>query len=269
MKFITYNDKKIAYNTEGKGTPVLFVHGFGADSTIWDDFKREVVRSGYQVITMDLPGFGKSEVLPEASIETMVDVINQLLLHLSIPKLVYIGHSMGGYVGLAFAKKHEDKLLGLGLFHSHPYADSEEKKEGRRRSIQMIQTKGNALYVKQLIPGFFAPKFVKSNSFLVDKLVHRAAAYPPEAMISALEAMMNRADQSEVLKNFSQPVLFIIGKEDTAVPQDASMNQTTLPDASSIVILEEVAHMGMLEARKKTQQAVLQFLEWCTKKGKG
>ncbi len=267
MKFITYNDKKIAYNTEGKGTPVLFVHGFGADSTIWDDFKWEIISSDYQVITIDLPGFGKSEVLPQISVEMMADIIHEVILRLSVSKLVYIGHSMGGYVGLAFAKKYEDKLLGLGLFHSHPYPDSEEKKEGRRRSIEMIQTKGNALYVKQLIPGFFAPKFVKSNSFLVDKLVHRAAAYPAESMIAALQAMMNRPDQSAVLKNFSQPVLFIIGKEDTAVPKDASINQTTLPDAGSIVILEEVAHMGMLEAKKKTQQAVLQFLEWCTKKG--
>lgn len=266
MKHITYQDKKIAYNSEGKGTPVVFVHGFGADSTVWHDFKSEIAKGGYQVITPDLPGFGESELIENASIETMAEVVHELLVQLNLDKIVFIGHSMGGYIGLAFAEKYGEMLLGLGMFHSHPYADTEEKKEGRLRSINVVQEKGTALFVKQLIPGFFAPKFVKSSSFQVDKLVHRASNYSSEAIINALQAMRQRPDRSEVLKNFKQPVLFIIGKEDTAVPQDASMNQTTLPDTSSIVILEEVGHMGMLEARKKTQQAILEFLNFCIKK---
>jgi pimeloyl-ACP methyl ester carboxylesterase len=265
MKSITYQDKKIAYQSEGKGISVLFVHGFCEDSTVWDDLKKEMIPAGYNVVALDLPGFGESEVVENASIEIMADIVNELFIQLNISKAIFIGHSMGGYVGLTLAKKHENKLLGLGLFHSHPYADSEEKKAGRRRSIEIVQTKGNALYVQQLIPSLFAPKFVKSNSFLVDKLVHRASAYPSEGITNALQAMMDRPDQSEVLKTLQRPVLFIIGKEDTAIPAEASMNQTILPDTSSILLLEEVAHMGMFEARKKTQQAVLQFLEFCTK----
>lgn len=265
MKSITFQEKKIAYQSEGKGAPVIFVHGFGMDSSVWDEFKPEIVKAGYQVITLDLPGFGKSEAVENASIEIMSDIIHELLSHLNITKIVYIGHSMGGYIGMAFAEKYSNQLLGLGMFHSHPYADTEEKKEGRRRSIEVVQTKGTPLFVKQLIPGFFAAKFVKSNSFLVDKLVHRASAYSPQAIITALQAMRDRPDRSAVLQTFKQPVLFIIGKEDTAVPQDASMNQMTLPDMSSIVILEEVGHMGMFEARKKTQQAVIEFLKWCIK----
>lgn len=266
MKTITYQARKIAYNSEGKGTPVLFVHAFGTDSTEWNDFKPEIVKAGYQVITLDLPGFGESEFIENASIEIMADTIHALIGHLNLNKIVYIGHSMGGYVGMAFAEKYGDKLLGLGLFHSHPYADTEEKKEARLRSIEFVNTKGAALFVKQLIPGFFTSKFVKSNSFLIDKLVLRASKYPSEAIINALQAMKQRPDRSEILKNFEKPVLFIVGKEDIAVPQDASMNQLTLPNTSSIVILEEVAHMGMFEAKKKTQQAVIEFLNWCTKK---
>ncbi len=265
MKFITFQNSKIAYKTEGKGTAVVFVHGFGADSTLWDDFKPEILKAGYQVITIDLPGFGKSELIENASIETMAEMVHELLLQLNLEKIVYIGHSMGGYIGMAFAEKYSDRLLGLGMFHSHPYADTAEKKEGRRRSMEVVRAKGTPLFVKQLIPGFFTPKFAKSNSFVVDKLVHRASVYSPAAIINALQAMHDRPDRSEILKNFPHPVLFIIGKEDTAVPQDASMNQTTLPAVSSIVILEEVAHMGMLEARKKSQQAVLEFLQWCVK----
>lgn len=265
MKYLTIQDKKIAYQTVGKGTPVVFVHGFAEDHTVWDVWAQEVIAAGYQVITLDLPGFGESDVIPNVSIETMANLVDEVLLQLHLAKVIYIGHSMGGYVGLTFAKKYPEKLLGLGLFHSHPYADSEEKREGRRRSIEIVRTKGNALYVKQLIPGLFATKFVKSNSFLVDKLVHRASAYPSEGIINALQAMLERPDQSEVLKNIQQPVLFIIGKEDTAIPAEASRSQMALPDTSSILLLDEVAHMGMFEARKKTQQAVVEFLELCTK----
>lgn len=266
MKYITYQGKKIAYTSQGKGTAVLLVHAFGTDSSEWDDFKSEIVKAGYQVITPDIPGFANSELIENASVDTMAEAMHEITVQLNLDQLIYIGHSMGGYIGLAFAEKYGDQLLGLGLFHSHPYADTEEKKEGRRRSMEVVQGKGTALYVKQLIPGFFTSKFAKSNSFIVDKLVHRAATFSSEAIMTALRAMMQRPDRSEVLKNFKKPVLFIVGKEDTAVPPDASMNQLTLPETSSIILLDEVAHMGMFEARKKTQQAVLEFLNFCTKK---
>lgn len=129
MNFITFQRKKIAYQLEGKGTPVVFVHGFCEDRTIWDEFKPEIVAAGYCVFTLDLPGFGESEILENTSVEVMADVVNAVLVEAQLSKIVLIGHSLGGYVALAFAKKYAEKLLGLGLFHSHPYPDSEEKKK--------------------------------------------------------------------------------------------------------------------------------------------
>lgn len=263
MKFTTYKHKQIAYSSEGKGTPIVLLHGFCEDSFVWNDYKQEIIDAGYRVICIDLPGFGESEVIEPTSIAANAEVVNTVLDELDVTKIILIGHSMGGYTALAFAEKYPHKLLGMGMFHSHPAADDPEKLEGRRRSIEVVREKGAPLYVKQLIPGFFAEKFARSNTFVVDKLIHRAARYQPEGIIAALEAMANRPDRSEVLRQFKRPVLFIIGKEDQAVPPEPSMAQTTMVETASVLILEGVGHMGMFEATKQTQRAILKFAEFC------
>ncbi len=147
MKFIAFQNKKVAYQVEGKGTAVVLVHGFCEDSTIWEEFRAGLLEENYRLISIDLPGFGRSEVLPVVNIEQMAEAVHAVLLKLNISKAVFIGHSMGGYAGLAFARLYPELLMGLGLFHSHPYADSEEKKENRRRSVAFIKRQGHALFV--------------------------------------------------------------------------------------------------------------------------
>ncbi len=263
MKFAVFNDKKIAYTLEGKGTPIVLVHGFGEDSFVWRDYKQELIEAGHSVLILDLPGFGASGLLYDMTIELMSEAVNAVVEDAGLRRVVLIGHSMGGYTALAFAEKYPEKLYGLGMFHSHPYADNEEKREGRLRSMELVRTKGTPLFVKQFIPNLFAPKFATSHTFLVDKLIHRAARFADESVIAALNAMMIRPDRSAVLQKLPVPVLFIIGTEDNAIPKDASMNQTTLNPTASVLILEEVGHMGMFEAKKKTQQAILQFAAFC------
>lgn len=262
MKFITYRNKKIAYQVEGKGPAVMLVHGFCEDSNIWEEFRADLLEENYRVIRIDLPGFGRSEVLPSVSIEQMAEAVHAVLMKLKANEIIFIGHSMGGYVGLAFARLYPKMLRGLGLFHSHPYADSEEKKENRRKSVEFIKRQGHALFVKQLIPSLFNEKFANSNAFLLEKLTYRAAKGKSAGIIAAQEAMIEREDETKVLSEIEVPVLFIIGEEDQAVPPE-SIEQIHLPQAASIHILEKVGHMGLFEASKKTQLIVRQFLAFC------
>lgn len=262
MKFITYQDKKIAYQAEGKGTAVLFLHGFCEDSSIWEEFRAGLLEGQYRMICIDLPGFGKSEAVAGTSIEQMAEAVHAVLLKLNVARFILIGHSMGGYVGLAFARLYPSMLLGLCLFHSHPYADPEEKKENRRKSIAFIRRQGHALFVKQLIPSLFYPQFAKSNDFLIEKLTYRAARGKSAGIIAAQEAMIGRKDEAQALAAMQAPVLFIIGEEDQAVPPE-NVEQIHLPDTASIHILEKVGHMGMFEARDKTQRIVKQFVAFC------
>ncbi|MEL7221149.1 MAG: alpha/beta hydrolase [Bacteroidota bacterium] len=265
MKTLSFNGRKIAYKIEGKGFPVVLLHGFCEDRKVWEDFKLDLLEERYRVLAIDLPGFGDSEPIEKASIANYAKAVIAVIEACKLEQVVLIGHSMGGYTALSVAELAPEKLLGLGLFHSHPYADTPEKQASRYKQIQLVEKYGHQLYVKQLVPKLFPPNYGKSRPFDLDKLIHRAARYSSEGIIGGLQAMLSRADQSEMLQSISCPVLFIVGGLDEAIPNSASLDQLSLPPVASIHILPEVAHMGMLEARRPIQLMVRQFVDFCLK----
>jgi pimeloyl-ACP methyl ester carboxylesterase len=258
-----YLPQKVAYEVEGEGRPIVLLHGFCEDRSVWETLKAGLREASCQVVSIDLPGFGGSEAVPGISIAQMAETAQAVLSELGISRCILIGHSMGGYVSLAFARQFPDQLLGLGLFHSHPYADAEEKKASRQKSADFIRRQGHALFVKQLIPSLFAPKFARDNAMLIHQLSYQAARYPSEGIIAALEAMAQRPDESTTLAQLAVPALFIVGKEDTAIPAEQSLAQLHLPARASIHLLENVGHMGMLEASTKTLAILREFVEFC------
>ena len=260
MAFIRFEDKQIHYNVVGKGSPVVFLHGFCEDSRMWKDFTTDFSQ---QIITIDLPGFGKSELLDQLSIEGMAEIVIEVLNELEIDKCILLGHSMGGYIGLAFAEKYADRLIGLGMLHSHPFGDTEAKKENRRKSIEFVKRNGAILYAKQFVPKLFAPNFVGSNNFLINRLIFEASKYNVNSIIANLEAMMERPDRSDVLKNINCPVLFIVGKLDQIIDYEMSKDQITMPQVASIHILPKVGHLGIHEASRQTEEMVEDFIVFC------
>ncbi len=261
MNSISFREKQIAYRVEGEGEAILWLHGFCEDSRMWQEFASFLDDKKH--IFIDLPGLGQSDVIPNVSIELMADVVEAVLQHLNIRQCVLIGHSMGGYVGLAFAKKYAGYLRGLCLFHSHPFADSETKIASRQKAIDFIGSRGHVLYIKQLIPALFEYSFVKSNRFLIEKMTMQAIEYSSKGITACLQAMLDRPDNSAVLEQIDCPVLFIVGAEDGVVPKEYSLEQLYLPDLANIHILPRVGHMGMFEATKKTQRIVNNFCSFC------
>lgn len=257
MRTINYYNHSVAYDVRGKGIPLVFLHGFGENRQMWAEFTPHF--EDYRVITIDFPGSGDADIM-EGSIARMAKIVNGVLLAEGIEKCIMIGHSMGGYVALAFAKLYEEKLLGYCLFHSQPNADSAEKKADRNKAVAFIQKHGHALYFKALIPKLFAPKFLSGNRHTVDKLTFYSSQMPSMGVIHQLKAMRDRPDNRAVLKNASVPVCFIIGKLDVAVPAENSLNQTFLPKTADIHILPKVGHMGMFEAEKKTVRILRNFI---------
>lgn len=262
MSQFQYKGASIHYRATGKGVPVVLIHGFGEDQTIWEDFI-PMLPTDFQYITFDLPGAGRSDVMVKCSIAEMAEILKRLLEHLAVEKAIVIGHSMGGYVSLAFAEKYPNALHGLGLFHSHPYADSEEKKSARDKQSTFIERTGSIYYVKELIPKLFPKEFLRFNPLVIDKLIHRAAQFPPAGLRNALHAMRDRTDQTKTLQQLQVPVLFIIGKKDTLMAPEQAINQTVLPTISFIKIFQEIGHVGMFEAPRKTSKAVRAFLNYC------
>ena len=258
MNITNFENKKIAsYSQDGEGIPLIFIHGFCEDSSVWDNF---INRFPYQnIVRIDLPGFGNSEQIKDYSIFLYAEVVLAVFKDLNLKSGILIGHSMGGYVALEFAKNYGKLLKGLCLFHSHPYEDSAAKKESRKKSIEFIQKNGPIYYVKQLIPALFTPSYTNSNHLELAKLVFNASKYTSENIIACLEMMINRSDNTKVLAELKYPVLFIIGKEDTIVP---NYLETDLPEISSIHIIKGVAHMGMLEAPAKCEKIIKEFVQF-------
>jgi len=262
MKHINYYNHKIAYDVKGQGTTLVFLHGFGENRQMWS--KYTAYFSDYQVLTIDFPNAGDSEVM-EASVARMAKIVNAVLETEGIEKCIMIGHSMGGYVTLAFAKLYESKLFGYCLFHSQPNADTEEKKKGRNKAIDFVEKHGSTPYFKGLMPLLFAKGYLKDNEEVLQKLIKQGSQMSKQGVINQLKTMRDRPDNRAVLGNSKVPVCFIIGEEDVAIPTENSLNQTYLPNTADIHLLPNVGHMAMFEVQLKTVGILNRFIEFIIK----
>ena len=256
-KFIQYKNKNIHYRIAGRGKPVVLLHGLPLDGNVWNDIAKEL-QNNFLLIIPYLPGSGKSEMLQgeNISIENYAEAVKAILEEEGILLCTMIGHSMGGYITLAFAKKYPELLSGFGLFHSSAFTDSEEKKQTRLKAIEFIKANGAFAFLKTLIPNLFADK----NHPYIKKLVEESKNFNAETLIQYYHAMINRPDRTEILK-ISKPVLFIIGEKDTTIPLQISLQQCHLPLISHVHILQDAAHMGMIEDAEKCSNILLSFLQ--------
>ena len=190
----------------------------------------------------------------------MARAVNQVLKHLGIRQCKLIGHSMGGYVCMEFAWLYPRKVAGLCLFHSHAAADSPEAKVNRNRTIKIVQENKQG-FVVNFIPGLFAPGNINKFSGKIAELSRQAAQTSKEGVIAALEGMKIRQDRLDVLAEIGVPVLFIAGKQDTKIPLSEVLRQAALPAHSEVLILNDVGHMGFIEAGEKTYKAIRKFID--------
>lgn len=255
-KFIQYKSKNIHYRVSGHGKPVVLIHGFGEDGNIWNGLIKDL--QNFHLIIPDIPGSGRSEMLDgkNISIEDYAEVIKAIIDNEKISLCTMIGHSMGGYVTLAFAEKYPEQLKSFGLFHSSALADDEEKKQTRRKAIDFIKTTGAYAFLKTSIPNLFAGE---KHLVEMQQLIEEGKHFTPEALIQYYNAMINRPDMTNILKSFGKPVLFIIGEKDNAIPLQASLQQCHLPAISHVHILE-TGHMGMIEEPESCKNVISSFM---------
>jgi pimeloyl-ACP methyl ester carboxylesterase len=248
------------YQITGQGYPVVLIHGFGEDGTIWQ-YQVAALQTAYRLIVPDLPGSGQSP-LPDKplTIESMAESIMELLTAKNINRCTLIGHSMGGYIALALAEKYPDKVDALVLFHSTAFADSAEKVNTRRRSIEFIQEYGATNFLQQSIPNLFGDSFKLNHPEKVASLIKKGISFSKEALIQYYEAMIQRPDRTSLLKAFQGPVLFIAGEKDKAVPLEDILRQCYLPAIAHIQILKDVAHTGLWEEKGLSNEILVKFL---------
>ena len=263
QKEILLNGKKFSYKTIGEGPVVMLVHGFGETGSIWKE-QAEYLSGHCMLIIPDLPGSGESE-LPvmdrkNLSIEDLAESIHSIITSENIDECTLLGHSMGGYITLAFAEEYPDKLKAFGFIHSTAFADSEEKKQNRKKGVEMMDKYGSYAFLKTTTPNLFAEAFKKEHGDEVNKLMEEGRQFKKENLQQYYRAMMQRFDKTNVLKNSKVPVLFIMGTEDVAAPLNDVLKQVHQPEISYIHIVENTGHMSMLEMPGKLNELLKNFI---------
>jgi pimeloyl-ACP methyl ester carboxylesterase len=189
----------------------------------------------------------------------MAEDIAILLNSLQIDRTTLIGHSLGGYICLAFAEKYPEKLTGLSLVHSTAYSDSDEGKANRDKGIQRITDEGIVPFVNDLVPKLFSEKNSEELSNQVDFVKNIGYKTSDFGAIGALEAMKNRPDRNEVLKGLQVPVLLVAGSEDQMIPLDRSFSVKKMNINQTVI--EDCGHMSMLEQPDKLSEVLTGFLQ--------
>lgn len=258
MTTLLYKNTNVSYTDSGKGTAIVFLHGYLENQKMWDAFIPELSKKN-RVITIDLLGHGETE--PRGYIQSMednADVVHEVLSHFKIRKAVLAGHSMGGYVALAFAELYPDMVKGIALINSTSLADSDERKANRDRAIKAVK-KDYTSFVRLSIANLFSENNREKFADAIENVKQEALKTPLQGIVASLEGMKIRKDREVILHFAPYPILLVLGKKDPVLNYDENLSQiegtavklTTFPDG----------HMSPIENQDELLQALLDFLK--------
>lgn len=255
MDTVAVNGINLAYTRLGKGTPLMLVHGFPLDSSSWNELI-PYLKDHFDLILPDLRGFGKSTTVDAPyTLSDMADDLAGLLDDLGVEKTALAGHSMGGYISLAFAKKYPQRVSGLGLIASQAAADAPEGKERRYKTAADVAEKGVGVVVEAMTPKLSAD--VRVQEF-VRGVIERQSK---QAVIGALKAMAEREDAMPILSSFNFPLVLIHGDADQLIPIERAKEIKSANPSATLLELKGAGHMPMMEFARQTADGLMIFAE--------
>jgi pimeloyl-ACP methyl ester carboxylesterase len=261
-KQLKFQQGEINYFVDGEGIPVVLLHGFLENIHVWDDFI-DFLKPDFKIIAIDLPGFGGSSVFSDNhTMPFMAEAVKGVLEAENISQAILVGHSMGGYVSLAFARRFPETVRGLVLFHSHAAADDRQGKENRSRTIEVVK-QDHKDFITQFIPLLFARENVLLFADEINGLKVAALQTSKEGVLAALAGMRDRDDHLDTLKTATFPLFFVVGKQDSRIPLEKIAPQMTLPAHAESMILDKTGHMGFVESPGKIFPALRDFFRRC------
>lgn len=232
----------------------MLLHGYPLDHHLWDEIM-PLLEDTFDLIIPDLRGFGESTTVDQPY--TMDDIaadLAGLLDHLGIQKTAVAGHSMGGYVALAFARLYPERVSGLGLVSTQVLADPPDRKEGRYKSAADVAENGTASVVEAMTPKFTSDERLQA---FARKTMERQQ---PAAYIGALKAMAERTDATSLLASIKYPVVIVHGDADSLIPVDRAREVKAAIPGAHLAVLSGAGHMPMMEARDETAKALGQLV---------
>lgn len=257
---LLYKNTNVNFTAVGKGNAVVLLHGFLENSSMWNEVAKMLSKRN-RVICIDLLGHGKTGNLGYIhSMEDQAHMVKAVLNHLKLRKYIFVGHSMGGYVALAFAKLFPESVKGLCLMNSTALPDSEEKKINRDRAIKAVK-QNHKTFIRIAIPMLFSEKNRKIYPKEIEQITREALQLSPQGIIAALEGMKIRKNQTSIYKTANLPIQMIIGKQDPALDYESLISQTKNTNVKVIEFPD--GHMSHIENKNELIKNLSDFIKTC------
>lgn len=258
MRQIQFKNTNISYTDSGKGTAIVLLHGFLENQTMWNAFVPEFSKK-YRIITIDLLGHGETECMGYVhSMEDNADVVHAILVELRIRKAVFVGHSMGGYVALAFAELYPDNVKGLVLLNSTSRADSDERKANRDRAIKAVK-QSFTNFISLSIANLFSEENRERLRDKIELVKKEALKTPLQGIVASLEGMKIRMDREVILHLTPYPKMLILGKKDPVLTYEENMEQ--IEETAVQLVTFPDGHMSHIENKTELMKVLSEFFK--------
>lgn len=258
MKNILYKNTKISYTDSGEGNAIVLLHGFLENKKMWKDYV-SFFSNQYRIITIDLLGHGESDCLGYIhSMEDNARAVHEVLEYLQIKKTTILGHSMGGYVGLAFAELYPESIQKLILLNSTSKEDSTEKKLNRTRAIKAVK-QNYVNFVSLAIANLFSENNRTRLADEIEKVKIQALKTPLQGIVASLEGMKIRKDRETLLRENHFPILLILGKKDSVLNYEESIAQ--IENTTVELISFDDGHMSHIENKEELKKVLSEFFK--------
>lgn len=263
--YIQFEGIKVSYRITGKGKTIVLLHGYLETGEAWQPLAG-ILSEEFRVITVDLPGHGDSGVKGEVhTMEFLAGAVRAVISDAGENRVLMIGHSLGGYVALAFVELFPGLLSGYVLFASHPHADTPEAVAKRNREITVVRAgKKNIMYPGN-ISMMFAEKNLRSMSADLTRLKRIASRISAEGIIAMLNGMITRPSRQSLVESGTVPLLWLLGRHDLYFSPERAIRDTRLPHNAEVEILENSGHLGFIEETEKSAELITVFarkLNW-------
>lgn len=258
---IPFLNATIHARLQGSGPEtIVLLHGYLESVEIWNGFA-DLLSKECRVLMIDIPGHGQSGVVaPEHSMNLMAGAVREVLDFMDIPSCYLAGHSMGGYVALACLANFPERIKGLCLLHSTPFADTEEKKKNRDREIDLIREGKLPVICSINIPNGFASDNLSRMKDEVERAIHIATQSSPLGTIALLEGLKTRPDQQELFFSATLPILVVLGRKDNYISYETFESKARQTRNGQLITLENSGHQSFLEEPGATANALLNWM---------
>ncbi len=247
--------------TSGAGTPLVLLHAFPLDGRMWAP-QVEALAGTYQVIVPDLRGFGaaRDQAVEEAGMDLLADDLLRLLDDRGLDRVVLGGLSLGGYVALAFLRRHADRVSGLVLLDTKASADGDQARADRLKMAERVLAEGNDFVPEVMLPKLLGETSREHRPEVVEKVTALIREQTPEAIAGAQRGMAARAATTDVLATIKVPTLVVTGEEDVVTGPEIGRDLAAGIPGARFLLVEEAGHLASLEQPEIVNEALLDFL---------